>query len=45
MKKAESRDLRKILYYIYRTWITRDGVRVYASQYGFKAWRIPIYQK
>jgi hypothetical protein len=31
--------------YIFRTWITRNGVRVYAKQYGLKAWRIPVYPK
>lgn len=29
--------------HIFRTWITRKGVKVYASEYGLKAWRIPIY--
>jgi hypothetical protein len=31
--------------YIFRTWITKDGVRLYAKDYGFKAWRIPVYSK
>lgn len=26
--------------YIYRKWITRNGRRIYASQYGLKAFRI-----
>jgi len=30
--------------YIFRAWITRNGVRVYAKDYGHKAWRIPIYR-
>jgi len=35
---------RKILYYIFRTFITRkDGRRDYARDHGFKAWRIPVY--
>ena len=29
--------------YIYRPWITRpDGSRIYAKQYGKKAFRIPV---
>jgi hypothetical protein len=30
--------------YIFRAWITRNGVRVYAKDYGLKAWRIAIYR-
>lgn len=29
-------------YYIFRTYITRNGVRIYARDYGLKAWRIYI---
>lgn len=25
--------------YIYRAWITRNGVRIYAKDYGLKAFR------
>ena len=25
--------------YIYRTWITKNGVRIYAKDYGLKAFR------
>ena len=28
--------------YIFRTWITVNGVKLYAKDYGYKAWRIPI---
>jgi len=36
---------KKPIGYIYRTWITREGVRDYAKDHGLKAWRIPIYRK
>jgi hypothetical protein len=36
---------KKPLYYIFRTWITKNGVRLYAKDYGMKAWRIPVYGK
>ena len=35
---------RKAAYYIFRAWITINGVRKYAKDYGYKAWRIPIYR-
>lgn len=35
----------KILGYIFRTWVTRNGVRDYAKDHGLRAWRIPIYAK
>jgi hypothetical protein len=38
-------DKRKPIGYIFRAWITRDGVKVWAKDYGYKAWRIPIYRK
>lgn len=28
--------------YIYRKWITKNGVRIYASKYGLKAFRFLI---
>jgi len=31
--------------YIFRTWITINGEKRYAKNYGLKAWRIPIYSK
>jgi hypothetical protein len=35
---------RNVLYYIFRTWVTRkDGKWDYARDHGFKAWRIPAY--
>jgi len=37
---------RRILYYIFRTWKTKkDGTRDYARDHGFRAWRIPVYEK
>lgn len=27
-------------HWIFRAWITRDGERVYASEYGLRAWPI-----
>ena len=31
--------------YIFRAWITnKKGVKLYAKDYGLKAWRIPIYK-
>lgn len=33
-----------IVSYIYRAYITlKDGTRIYARQYGKKAFRIPVY--
>lgn len=34
---------RKVLYYIYRSSITINGVKYHAKVYGKKAFRIPIY--
>jgi hypothetical protein len=31
--------------YIFRAWITVNGVKLYAKDYGHKAWRIPVYKK
>lgn len=28
--------------YIFRPWITKNGKRIYARQYGIKAFKIPI---
>jgi hypothetical protein len=38
-------DERKPTGYIFRTWITREGVRDYAKDHGLKAWRIPIFTR
>lgn len=40
----QSTDTRKPCGYIFRTWITVGGQRLYAKDYGYKAWRIPIYR-
>jgi hypothetical protein len=35
---------RKAKYYIFRPWRTLpDGTKLWAKDYGLKAWRIPIY--
>jgi|GEM_PF-1763359 len=35
---------RKPVRYIFRAWRTgRDGERLWAKDYGLKAWRIPVY--
>lgn len=42
-KKEENRD---DVEYIYTTYITKkDGTKIYASQYGIKAFRIPKVNK
>ncbi len=28
--------------YIYRPWITVNGIKIYATQYGKKAFKIPV---
>lgn len=33
----------RVAYYIFRAWFERNGVRYWARDYGYKAWRIPIY--
>jgi hypothetical protein len=35
---------RKPIGYIFRAWYEREGVRYWAKDYGYKAWRIPIYR-
>lgn len=35
-KEAKDKDG----HWIFRAWITRDGERVWAREYGLKAWRI-----
>ena len=39
-----NKEDRKPAYYIFRTYITINGVRYYAKDYGKRAFRIPIYQ-
>ncbi|RLB10869.1 MAG: hypothetical protein DRG63_13535, partial [Deltaproteobacteria bacterium] len=37
---------RRIIGYIFRAWITRkDGTRDWARDHGYRAWRIPIYER
>jgi len=43
MLKREQVPSRNFLRYIYRTYITRNGQRIYARDHGLKAWKIPIY--
>lgn len=44
MAEDISRKRRRVIGYIFRTWITRkDGTRDFARDHGFKAWRIPVY--
>lgn len=33
------------VHYIFRPWITKNGVKIYASSYGKKAFKIPIKNK
>jgi hypothetical protein len=35
---------RKPSAYIFRAWITVNGEKRWAKEYGSKAWRIPIYR-
>jgi hypothetical protein len=37
-------DGKKPVAYIFRAWITRNGEKLWAKDYGYKAWRIPIYR-
>ncbi len=40
----DSRKRRRIVGYIFRVWRTLpDGSRIWAKDYGLKAWRIPLY--
>jgi len=45
MKKALKSGDRAVKYYIFRAWRydRKSGNRLYAKDYGLKAWRIPIY--
>ncbi len=45
MRKKERVEYRRPRRYIFRAWRTgRDGTRLWAKDYGLKAWRIPIYR-
>jgi uncharacterized membrane protein YphA (DoxX/SURF4 family) len=42
----KNQKVRRIIGYIFRAWITRkDGTRDWARDHGYRAWRIPIYEK
>ncbi len=41
--KSRGTRKRRIIGYIFRAWITRNGIKDRAKDRGFKAWRIPIY--
>ena len=36
-------ESRKPKYYIFRAWRMHNGQKLWAKDYGLKAWRIPIY--
>ena len=37
---------KRIVGYIFRAWrYTKDGSILWAKDYGYKAWRIPVYEK
>lgn len=38
----DSKKVTKEVQYIYRPWITVNGVKIYASTYGKKAFKIPV---
>lgn len=42
MKNSTNKTAEEDIEYIYRPWITRNGVRIYASSYGKKAFKIPV---
>lgn len=41
--RQQSQVRRVIIGYIFRPYITKNGVRIWARDYGRKAWRIPVY--
>lgn len=44
MDRKDQVERRRPVRYIFRAWRTnRDGTRLYAKDFGLKAWRIPIY--
>jgi hypothetical protein len=38
------KDGKKPRFYIFRAWRHVNGVKLWAKDYGLKAWRIPIYR-
>lgn len=43
---ASPSQAKRIVGYIYRAWrLDKAGNRLYARDYGLRAWRIPIYEK
>ena len=38
------REDRIVIGYIFRAWRMINGVKQYARDYGFKAWKIPVYK-
>ena len=42
MKNSTNKKAEEDIEYIYRPWITRNGVRIYASSYGKKAFKTPV---
>jgi hypothetical protein len=42
--RVEKED-RIIIGYIFCTWYMINGEKQFARDYGFKAWRIPVYAK
>jgi hypothetical protein len=38
------KDGKRLVGYIFRAWITVKGEKRWARDYGFRAWRIPIYR-
>ena len=41
---TDARASKPVMYYIFRTKMTINGVTLYAKDYGLKAFRIPIYR-
>ena len=39
-----SQSDREVAYYIFRASITKNGTKIYAKDYGLRAFRIPIYR-
>jgi hypothetical protein len=43
MSTVQVQPGRKPKFYIFRAWRMSNGQKLWAKDYGFKAWRIPIY--
>ena len=41
---SQSNERRQVAYYIFRSKIMVKGVTLYARDYGYKAFRIPVYR-